>query len=188
MNGIHRGDAQPRCRDGHQGAGDSPARACEDELGRANVYGAGALVARLGLIRHLGAFAKRAKAVADDRALVDEQVLRAVIRGDEAEALLVAEPLHGSTRHVRTPLVYVRRTQRMREATTASACTVCRAKHPTVQGHGSTLSGASSAHRRTGKRGATAQSAVSSTVTATTWAGFRPTEPSATCCSNHARR
>ena len=39
-------------------------------------------------------------AVGDDRALMDEQVLRAVIGGDEAEALLVVEPLHGSCRHV----------------------------------------------------------------------------------------
>src|SRR5262245_28519307 len=78
---------------------------CGGELGRANVYRAGAFVSGLGLVRDLGALIERAKAVAGDRALVDEQVLRAVIGGDEAEALLVAEPLHGSTGHVLTPLV-----------------------------------------------------------------------------------
>src|SRR5690606_41290948 len=31
-----------------------------------------------------------------DRRVVDEAVLRSVLRGDEAEALLVVEPLHGS--------------------------------------------------------------------------------------------
>ena len=35
---------------------------------------------------------------------MDEEVLRAVIGSDEAEALLVAEPLHGSSRHVIAPL------------------------------------------------------------------------------------
>ena len=51
------------------------------------------LVAGLGLVGDLGAFGKRAKAVADDRALMDKEVLRAVIGSDEAEALFVAEPL-----------------------------------------------------------------------------------------------
>src|SRR5215204_1478712 len=52
--------------------------------------------------------------VADDRALMDEEVLRAVIGGDEAEALLVVEPLHCSCSHVNSSTGLVRRARRMR--------------------------------------------------------------------------
>src|SRR5690606_15740810 len=40
---------------------------------------------------------QRAEARALDRAVVDEAVLRSVLRRDEAEALGVVEPLHGAT-------------------------------------------------------------------------------------------
>src|SRR5213075_3292381 len=45
----------------------------------------------------------RLEAVALDRAVVNEQVLARVIGRDEAIALVVAEPLHGSCCHVFPP-------------------------------------------------------------------------------------
>src|SRR5947207_423040 len=64
-----------------------------------DVDGLGALVACLGVVGHLGALGERAVAVADDRLVMDEEVLACLIGGDEAEALLVAEPLDGSCCH-----------------------------------------------------------------------------------------
>ena len=64
-----------------------------------DVDGAGALRALLGLIRDLRALGQGAEPVARDAGEVHEQVLAVVVRLDEAEALLVAEPLHGSCRH-----------------------------------------------------------------------------------------
>ena len=43
--------------------------------------------------------AERLVAVADDAAVMDEEVLAGLVGGDEAEALLVAEPLHGTGCH-----------------------------------------------------------------------------------------
>ena len=45
------------------------------------------------------ALGERLVAVADDRAVVDEHVLAAVVRGDEPVTLGVVEPLHGSCCH-----------------------------------------------------------------------------------------
>src|SRR3712207_9060542 len=53
----------------------------------------------------LGALLEGAVAVGLDRAVVDEQVLARVVRGDEAEALVVVEPLDGSSGHVEIPPV-----------------------------------------------------------------------------------
>src|SRR3954468_10570945 len=58
-----------------------------------DVYGLGALVARLLLVGDLGALAQRSIAVAEDAAEVDEQVAATLIGCDEAEALVVREPL-----------------------------------------------------------------------------------------------
>src|SRR5204863_3246677 len=44
----------------------------------------------------LRAFGEGLEALARDAGVVDEQILRSVIGGDEAVPLLVAEPLHGS--------------------------------------------------------------------------------------------
>src|SRR3954453_5485002 len=85
-------------------------------LACAHVHGPRTLVPGLGLVADLGAFCKRAKAVADDSALMDKEVLRAIIGSDEAEALLVAEPLHGSGRHVLLLCGYVLRTRRMQNS------------------------------------------------------------------------
>src|SRR5262249_40985101 len=52
------------------------------------------------VVGDLGTLGERAVAVAVDPGVVDEEIPAALIRRDEAEALLVAEPLHGSGRHV----------------------------------------------------------------------------------------
>src|SRR5947207_2392699 len=57
------------------------------------------LVAGLGVIGDLRTLSERPVAVADDPGVVDEEVLSAVIRCDEAEALLVAEPLDCAVWH-----------------------------------------------------------------------------------------
>src|SRR3954453_11898767 len=69
-----------------------------------DVDGLGALVAHLLLVRDLRALGEGAIAVADDPRVVDEQVSAALIGRDEAEALVVAEPLHGSSGHVQPVL------------------------------------------------------------------------------------
>src|SRR3954470_5848981 len=61
------------------------------------------LVAGLGLVLHARALGERAVAVRFDAAVVDEEVLAAFIGSDEAEALLVAEPLNGALCHVFPP-------------------------------------------------------------------------------------
>src|SRR3954447_19927077 len=61
------------------------------------------LVACLGLVLHARTLGERAVAVGVDAAVVDEEVLAAFIGCDEAEALLVAEPLHGACCHVFPP-------------------------------------------------------------------------------------
>src|ERR1700712_3649977 len=72
-------------------------------LDRADVDRLRSLVAGLGLVLHTRAFGERAVAVGVDAAVVDEEVLAALIRGDEAEPLFVAEPLHGACSHVIPP-------------------------------------------------------------------------------------
>src|SRR3954453_10197670 len=59
-----------------------------------------ALVARLGVELDLCALGERLEAVAGNPGVVDEQVLAAFIGSDEAEALVVVEPLNGSGCHV----------------------------------------------------------------------------------------
>ena len=49
--------------------------------------------------RHLLAFLKGLQAGAFDRADVNKDVPRPVVRLDKSEALLAVEPLHGSLRH-----------------------------------------------------------------------------------------
>src|SRR3954466_12813600 len=61
------------------------------------------LVACLGLVLHARALGERAVAVGFDAAVVDEEVLAPFIGSDEAEALLVAEPLNGALCHVFPP-------------------------------------------------------------------------------------
>jgi hypothetical protein len=61
-------------------------------LERLDVDGLGPLVAGLGIKGHLGALSERLETFSADGAVVDEEVVSAVVRGDEAEALVVAEP------------------------------------------------------------------------------------------------
>jgi hypothetical protein len=57
----------------------------------------------LSVVAHLCPFGERFEAAALDGAVVDEQVLAAVIGRDEAIALVVAEPLHSSGGHAVPP-------------------------------------------------------------------------------------
>jgi len=59
------------------------------DIGRLIALGAGRLV-----VRHFLVFLERLEAVSLDRGEVREQILAAVIRGDEAETLCVVEPLN----------------------------------------------------------------------------------------------
>jgi hypothetical protein len=49
-------------------------------------------------------FLERATAAALDLGVVDEKVLRAVVRGDKAEALVAVKPFHSSLWHLLTSL------------------------------------------------------------------------------------
>src|SRR5690242_18275304 len=70
-----------------------------ETLDHGHVRGLGAFVALLGLVLHLRAFVERAVARALDRAEVDEQVLTALVGGDEPVALVRVEPLDSSGCH-----------------------------------------------------------------------------------------
>src|SRR5919109_4192961 len=59
-----------------------------------------ALRALLGLVLDLRTLLERAVAVSLDRAEMDEYVVRAVVGCDEPVALVVADPLDGSGRHL----------------------------------------------------------------------------------------
>src|SRR4029450_1307121 len=74
-----------------------------------HVDGLGALVAGLGVVRHLGALGEGLEAAPGDALVMDEQVLAGFIRRDDPEALLVAEPLDGSGRHRFVPPVQAKR-------------------------------------------------------------------------------
>ena len=50
-------------------------------------------------------FLERTMAASLDLGVVDEEVLRAVVRGDEAEALVTVEPFHSSLCHLLTSLI-----------------------------------------------------------------------------------
>src|SRR5438132_10800119 len=70
-----------------------------EALERLDVRGGGALGALLAVVAHLRALGERLEAAALDRAVVNEQILAVVVRRDEAEALVVAEPFDGSCGH-----------------------------------------------------------------------------------------
>ena len=71
--------------------------------GLLDVRCARSLVAVLGVEADFVALVEGAEAFAVDCALVDEEILRAVIRGDEAEALVRVEPLDCSAWHLCPP-------------------------------------------------------------------------------------
>jgi hypothetical protein len=64
-----------------------------------DLYRAGAFLALLDLVRDVLSLGQRLKATALDGAVMDEDVLGAVGRGDEAEALFVTEPLNCTCSH-----------------------------------------------------------------------------------------
>src|SRR5215210_7717905 len=68
-------------------------------LDRLHVYRLGALVALLLVVGDLGPLLEAAEAAAGDTCVMDEEVLVAFVGCDEAEALLVAEPLDCSGWH-----------------------------------------------------------------------------------------
>src|ERR687895_573012 len=78
-----------------------------DASDEAHVHRLGTLVARLLLVLHLGVLRQGLEALAVDAAVMDEQVPLSIIGSDEAEALLVVEPLDGSGRHVTCPFLRV---------------------------------------------------------------------------------
>src|SRR5215210_887058 len=73
-------------------------------LERGDVVRLHPLAALRRLVRDLGALLEGLEALAGYAGVVDEEVLAALVRGDEAVALLVAEPLHCSLGH-RWPLL-----------------------------------------------------------------------------------
>src|SRR3954465_4201480 len=68
-----------------------------------NVRSCRALGTLLRLVAHLGALAERLEAAALDRAVVNEEVLAAVVGRNESKALVVTKPLHSSCRHLGSP-------------------------------------------------------------------------------------
>src|SRR3954452_12039926 len=71
-----------------------------DSLDLGDVDRGRALGALLRLVRHLRALCEGLEALGVDARVVDEEVLASVVRRDEAEALVIAEPLDGSGCHV----------------------------------------------------------------------------------------
>src|SRR5687767_4217290 len=68
---------------------------------RDDVRGLGALLTLAGLELHLRTLDERLEALADDVGVVDEEILAALVRADEAIALRVVEPLDCSGCHQR---------------------------------------------------------------------------------------
>src|SRR5262249_49126829 len=81
--------------DASSGAREAPRKT----LDHGHVRGLRAFLALLGLVLHLRAFVERAVPRALDRAEVDEQVLTALVGGDEPVALVRVEPLDSSGCH-----------------------------------------------------------------------------------------
>src|SRR3954447_4959736 len=79
-----------------------------------------ALVARLGVELDLCALGEGLESVASNSGVVYEQVLSAFIRSDEAEALVVVEPLNGSGCHVYWSSVFLSCCQRRKHVSTAA--------------------------------------------------------------------
>src|SRR3954454_11476357 len=82
-----------------------------------------ALGPALGVVADLRALGQRLEAAPGDAAVVHEHVLALVVGRDEPEALVVAEPLHGSSRHLMPPGCVCRRNAGGAGATTTNAGT-----------------------------------------------------------------
>src|SRR3954467_9491760 len=79
-----------------------------------NARGGRAFGAFFGLVAHFGALGQGLEALTQDGAVMNEDVLRAIVGRDEPVALVVAEPLDSSSRHALPPL-HVLRTRRMQK-------------------------------------------------------------------------
>src|SRR3954453_13057110 len=71
-----------------------------ERLQRGDVDGLGPLVPGLGVVADARALGEGLEALGVDARVVDEEVLARVVRRDEAEALVVVEPLDGSGGHI----------------------------------------------------------------------------------------
>src|SRR5687767_14871483 len=90
-------------------------------LDRRDVDRSRALGTLLGLVRDTGTLGERAEAVARDAREMDEEVLAGLVGRDEPEALVVAEPLHGTGRHVYLHGVCAANAEDANKQTTAGA-------------------------------------------------------------------
>src|SRR3954452_23761942 len=77
-----------------------PDPASSDGSDLLNVRCGRALLALLLVVAHLRALGERLEAAALDRGVMDEKILAAFIGRDEAEALVVVEPLNGACCHI----------------------------------------------------------------------------------------
>src|SRR6478672_2949801 len=80
-----------------------PDPASSDSSDLLNVRCGRALLALLLVVAHFRALGERLEAAALYRRMVDEEILAALVRRDEAESLVVVEPLNGSCCHVIFP-------------------------------------------------------------------------------------
>src|SRR3954454_9256728 len=98
-----------------------------ERLQRGDVDGLGPLVPGLGVVADARALGEGLEALGVDARVVDEEVLARVIRRDEAEALVVVEPLDGSGGHVWGPSwdIGAAITEGAQKATTRNAGTAC---------------------------------------------------------------
>src|ERR1700757_748894 len=112
-----------------------PAR--ESRSDRRDVDGLRALLALLRVVGDLGPLLQRAVTLAVDPGVMDEEVLVAVVRGDETEPLVVAEPLHGAGGHLLCSST-VGACCSAEDASRASTCEACTAfvdlHRPTIRG------------------------------------------------------
>src|SRR3954451_6204858 len=116
---------------------------CRRRLERGDVDGLRALVAGLGVEAHAGALGEGLEALRVDARVVDEEVLARVVRRDEAEALVVVEPLDGSGGHSLIPPGIYRCCDRggLKEATTRNAGTTLPGLVPRRDGRQNTENG-----------------------------------------------
>jgi hypothetical protein len=96
--------------------GHSRTSSCVGFLDCSDSYRLGSLGPLLDLELDTLVFLERAKAASLDLGKVDEDILRAIVRGDEAEALITVEPLHSSLCHLLTSLIQFGCTKNIRES------------------------------------------------------------------------
>src|SRR2546425_109385 len=87
----------------------------------------------LNFVLHFRPFGEALVPLATDRAVVDEDVLATVVLRDEAVALVVAEPLHGSGCHIYPPLDCVTNVQRKAQAETGTRSNSCGRENSTAE-------------------------------------------------------